>query len=87
VIDGEVVNTYACEGCAKTFEGTADQAFLAGWDTPERFTSHTTCDTCPISVTAWWAVVVEKQPLTRERYELFKSYGCVSEDENPSTSP
>jgi hypothetical protein len=67
--------TYKCEGCEKTFEGTAKEAFEAGWDTPERFMSHCTCDTCPISVTLWWQLMIEKRTeLTPEEGALLLSY-------------
>lgn len=49
------MNTYYCEGCDKIFIGSAEEAFTANWDTPERF-GYTTCDTCDITKTVWWAV-------------------------------
>lgn len=52
--------TYKCEGCDATFYGTAEEAFDLGWDTPERFISHTTCPNCPITVTRWWKLVSNK---------------------------
>ena len=51
---------YQCEGCDATFEGTAEEAFDLGWDTPERFFSHTTCPNCPITSTLWWSMIKEK---------------------------
>lgn len=66
---------YECEGCDKTFEGTPEEAFEAGWDTPERFMSHCTCDTCPIDKTLWWRVaVLGHKELTPEEGRLLLGY-------------
>lgn len=66
---------YTCEGCSATYTGTAEDAFKLGWDTPERFMSHTTCPTCPISSTLWWRVVVQKQTeLTHAEAALLQEY-------------
>jgi hypothetical protein len=73
-IPGEL---YTCEGCGAVFMGDEEAAFQAGWDTPERFRTGTTCDSCPITVTAWWKVTVLKEPITKEIFELFDSYGFV----------
>jgi rubredoxin len=58
--------TYECEGCGAVFNGTAEDAFMEGWDTPERFLSHCTCPNCTIDKTVWWKGVVLKEPLTEE---------------------
>lgn len=58
------VKTYECEGCGSFFNGTEEEAFNLGWDTPERFVSHCTCPNCPITSTAWWKAMIEKRPLT-----------------------
>lgn len=71
---------YGCEGCDKTFEGTAEEAFQAGWDTPERFMSHCTCDTCPITVTLWWRLMIEKRSqVTPEEFDLLQGYNQIYE--------
>ena len=51
---------YKCEGCDAEFYGTAQEAFDLGWDTPERFISHTTCPKCPITSTLWWSMIKDK---------------------------
>lgn len=80
------VKTYECESCGAVFNGTAEEAFQAGWDTPERFLSHTTCGTCPISATAWWKAVVLKEPLTEEEAQRVILANKIH-DENPQTPP
>lgn len=53
---------YQCEGCSTLFEGTADEAFVAGWDTPERSLHGedgapgygTICPNCDITMSKWW---------------------------------
>lgn len=66
---------YECEGCDKTFEGTPEEAFEAGWDTPERFMSHCTCDTCGIDKTLWWKIqVLGHKELTPEEGRLLLGY-------------
>ena len=50
--------TYLCEGCDASFVGTAEEAFDAGWDTPERFLYGTMCPDCPINNSIWWSTMV-----------------------------
>jgi len=54
-----------CEGCKKTFKGTAQEAFEAGWDCPPWFTSHVTCPDCPISSTTWWSMMTALREANR----------------------
>jgi hypothetical protein len=66
---------YTCEGCGATFEGTPEEAFEKGWDTPERFMSHCTCPNCPITTTLWWDLMVNKRTtLTPEEAVLITGY-------------
>ena len=74
--------TYTCEGCGATFEGTAEEAFDEGWDTPERFMSHCTCSKCTIDKTVWWKLVILKQPITEEEGRLILSYNAIFEQYN-----
>lgn len=52
---------FICEVCGKKLVATPDEAFNLGWDTAPRFTSHTTCETCPITGTMWWMLIQEQQ--------------------------
>lgn len=71
----EEEHTYTCEGCGRTFTGKEEDAFQAGWDTPERFMSHCTCEYCPINKTIWWKVAVLKQTeITPDEVRLLLSY-------------
>lgn len=66
---------YTCEGCEATFEGTPEEAFELGWDTPERFMSHCTCPNCLITTTLWWDLMVNKRTtLTPEEAALITGY-------------
>lgn len=76
------VNTYECEGCGAVFNGTAEEAFDEGWDTPERFLSHCTCPTCPMTCTIWWKVVIDKQAPTEQEALLIQSYNKLHEEAN-----
>ena len=70
-----MVTTYTCEGCSKTFTGTPEEAFDVGWDTPERFMSHCTCESCGINQTLWWRMVVHKQTeLTEAEFAMMQEY-------------
>lgn len=69
--------TYQCEGCEATFTGTAEAAFMEGWDTPERFMSHCTCPNCTIDKTAWWKAVVLKQDLTDEEFMRIRGFNEI----------
>lgn len=54
--------TYICEGCSSIFEGSSDEAFVAGWDTPDRMLQGeedspgygTICPNCDITMSDWW---------------------------------
>jgi predicted metal-binding protein len=74
------MNSYECEGCGAIFNGTAEQAFEEGWDTPERFVSHCTCGNCTIDKTVWWKVVVLKQPITAEEEDRLVLYNKIYEE-------
>ena len=74
------VNTYECEGCGAIFNGTAEQAFEEGWDTPERFMSHCTCGGCTIDKTVWWKLMVKKEPITGDEAALIQSYNKMYEE-------
>lgn len=77
---------YTCEGCEKTYEGTPEEAFKLGWDTPERFMSHCTCPNCPISCTLWWRIVIEKkQELSEEEVKLLASYNSLFKQYNETS--
>lgn len=78
------MRVYTCEGCGKTFTGTAEDAFQQGWDTPERFMSHCTCPDCTIDKTAWWKAVILKEPLTNEEIQLIASYNKVYDESQQS---
>jgi hypothetical protein len=76
---------YTCEGCGATTNLDPEAAFQAGWDTPERFMSHCTCPRCPINVTLWWRLVVEKQDpatLTDDEKRLLIHYNQVFTEYN-----
>jgi hypothetical protein len=75
-----MTRTYTCEGCGKTFTGTPHEAFEAGWDTPERFMGHCTCESCPITTTLWWRMQVDGQTeLTSEEYAMLLEYNRIYE--------
>jgi predicted metal-binding protein len=74
---------YTCEGCGKTYEGAPEQAFLDGWDTPERFMSFVTCNGCPISETIWWRVAVLHEQPTPEEAQKLNEYYKIWEAANP----
>jgi hypothetical protein len=74
------VNTYECEACGAIFNGTAEEAFEEGWDTPERFMSHCTCPNCTIDKTVWWKVVVLKQAITKEEEDRLVLYNKMYEE-------
>lgn len=82
-----MTRTYICEGCGKTLTGTAEQAFQAGWDTPERFMSHTTCETCPINKTIWWKAVVLGQPITIAEANTIRGYNALYNEAHPQEAP
>lgn len=74
---------YQCEGCSATFEGTPEEAFEEGWDTPERFMSHCTCPNCSIDKTIWWRLVVLEEPpesLTEAEVLLLQSYNRLYDE-------
>ena len=73
---------HVCEACQAKFDGTPDEAFTAGWDTPERFVSHCTCPNCTIDKTVWWKVVVERQEPTTEDIMLLASYNAAHANAN-----
>lgn len=50
---GDIPFDFKCEGCGDTVNDTPNKLHSIGWDTPPFFT-HTTCPTCPITVTNWW---------------------------------
>jgi hypothetical protein len=77
------MNTYECEGCGNVFNGTAEDAFKEGWDTPERFLSHCTCPTCPISCTTWWKAVILKEELTEEEILKIQSFNKIYQAAQP----
>ena len=79
--------TYTCEGCSATFEGSPEEAFEEGWDTPERFVSHCTCPNCPIDKTVWWKSVVRGEPLTEAEFELIQSYNQQWREYNENSLP
>lgn len=70
---------YTCEGCKATFEGTAEDAFQEGWDTPERFISHCTCPNCAIDKTVWWKVMVKHEEPTEDEARLLQGYNELYE--------
>lgn len=74
------VKTYECEGCGDIFNGTAEEAFEAGWDTPERFISHCTCPNCPITVTTWWKAMVDKEQLSMEELKKIQMFNKIAQD-------
>lgn len=73
---------YKCEGCENTFEGSPAEAFKLGWDTPEMFMSHCTCPDCPITVTAWWRIMVDKKPMSRRDAEIIRGYNEIWRTQN-----
>lgn len=78
-----MATTYTCEGCKTTFTGTPEEAFDLGWDTPERFMSHTTCPRCPINKTLWWRVAVLKETvLTPAEMNLLQEYNRIYTEAN-----
>ena len=79
--------TYTCEGCVTTFDGTPEEAFNIGWDTPERFMSHCTCPNCLITTTVWWKLVVMKQEPTDEDIQLLLSYNKIWAEANGEELP
>ncbi len=74
---------YECEGCDAVFIGSAEEAFEAGWDTPERFMSHCTCPKCPITVTAWWKIMADKVELSPEEIVRVQHYNRLYLAANP----
>ena len=62
----EEEHTWTCENCKVTFTGKEEDAFQAGWDTPERFMSHCTCPNCPINTTIWWQLMTNPDHLVNE---------------------
>lgn len=80
------MNTYECEGCKAIFNGTPEDAFEEGWDTPERFMSHCTCPNCPINKTIWWKVVILKEDATPEEAALLLSYNKLHTAYNQAQS-
>lgn len=76
------MTTYTCEGCSATFEGTPEEAFELGWDTPERFMAHCTCPNCTIDKTAWWKSVVLKEPLTEAEIKMIQGYNQLYQEYN-----
>lgn len=77
--------TYTCEVCQTTFDGTAQQAFEAGWDTPEQFMSHCTCPNCPINKTVWWKLAVEHSQPTEADIRLLAGYNRIYDAAHPDT--
>ena len=57
----DLKHNYLCEVCGKKLTATPAEAFSAGWDTPPHFTTHVTCDSCPISGTMWYMLMLEQQ--------------------------
>lgn len=78
---------YTCEGCSATFEGTPEEAFKLGWDTPEQFMSHCTCPNCPIDKTVWWKAVVLKKPLSSDEAALILRYNQQWREYNENDTP
>ena len=59
---------HICEVCGKEELLTANEAYAQGWDYPPKMAhygvlSPRTCGSCPITGTAWWAVVCEGKDL------------------------
>ena len=52
---------FVCEVCGKQLTATAGEAFKLGWDTIPHFTTHTTCESCPITDTMWYMLMLEQQ--------------------------
>lgn len=78
--------TYTCEGCGAQITTTHEEAFQEGWDTPERFMSHTTCPKCPITCTLWWDMMINKRTqITQEEYTLLLEYNRLYEAANPGS--
>lgn len=78
---------YVCEGCSATFEGSPEEAFEKGWDTPERFMSHCTCPNCTIDKTVWWKIVVLKEQPSEEEVRLIQGYNRLYEQYNEQPLP
>ena len=78
---------YICEGCSAEFEGTPEEAFELGWDTPERFMSHCTCPSCTIDKTVWWKVVVLKEQPTEAEFDLLQAYNQQWREYNENSLP
>lgn len=62
---------HICEVCGTEKVMTSEEAFNEGWDYPPRMgifgvISPRTCETCPITGTLWWRLVVEKQPPSQD---------------------
>lgn len=60
---------HICEACGKTKIMTSEEAFSEGWDYPSEMGKFgiigpRICGECPINLTAWWALVVEKKSIT-----------------------
>jgi len=66
-----------CEGCDKTFDGIAQDAFDEGWDVRPWFTTHVTCPDCPITKTVWWSLASKETP---------KSYASLEKEMNRNLS-
>lgn len=79
--------TYVCEVCGAEFTGTAENAFEAGWDTPERFMSHCKCANCSINKTTWWRLVVEKKEPSHEDIKLLAYYNSLYATTNSGSKP
>ena len=71
---------HICEVCGKTEILAPEEAFNDGWDYPPRMGSFgilgpRTCGDCPINLTVWWALVVEKKmvsELSQQQKETIK---------------
>ena len=71
---------HICEVCGKTEILTPEEAFNEGWDYPPRMgdfgiVGPRTCGDCPINLTVWWALVVEKKrvsELSQQHKETIK---------------
>lgn len=71
---------HICEVCGKTEILTPEEAFNEGWDYPPRMgdlgiVGPRTCGDCPINLTVWWALVVEKKrvsELSQQQKETIK---------------
>ena len=59
---------HICEVCGRTEIMTPEEAFENGWVYPPRMgtfgvVSPRTCGNCPINLTVWWALAVEKKSI------------------------